>query len=671
MPGNFSPTTTSNFSAAPPKPLADIMSRTLVEISPVQMIAAAAEIMAQARISSLVVVENDVAIGIVTERDILRALITGVEPQATAIRAIMSSPVISAPQEMDYREVYRLLVHHNVRHLLVVDGQGKRTGIVSESNLKSHIGVEFFVRMREVRGAMTSTVITLEPHATVGQAANLMEKHRIGCIIIEQERRPLGIVTERDMVRLYQHGKEITQATLDQVMSSPVYNIDAESSLQQAVHLMHANAVRRIVVVEGEGRIAGLLTQHDIVKRLEGEYVDQFILERRRVESELQKTQSHLNHVLNVSPAATYVMRPNPAHTGEMTVFFATEQITRISGYSLEEMSPPDFWANGLHPDDREAALANQEILLRDGRLEHQYRFRHKNGGWIWIEDRLVAICDEHGKLCEIVGSWLDITQRKQAEQALLKINETLEAKVAQEVSSNREKDHLLIRQSRLAAMGEMLGNIAHQWRQPLNTLALILGNIKDAYEFNELSESYLQEEINKGNEVIKRMSGTIDDFRNFFNPNKQATLAGLLDIVENAHSLVAASFSNHGISVHIDRSRDAEAEIFPNELAQVILNLLANAKEAIIEKKIANGDIRIAIRNSEKQAIITVSDNGGGVPEDLLPKIFEPYFTTKIKGSGIGLYMSKKIVELMNGRIEAHNTDEGLEISIILPGRG
>ncbi|MBS4099501.1 MAG: CBS domain-containing protein [Sulfuricella sp.] len=650
------------------KSLAEIMNQALVEILPAQRIAEAAEIMARSRISSLVVTENDAPVGIVTERDILRALTLGLEPQATEIRAIMSSPVVTAPQDMDYREVYRYLVRHKVRHLLVVDSQGRRAGIVSESDLKSHIGIEFFVRMREVRGAMTTRLITLAEGATVGEAAALMEKHHIGCIIVEREHRPVGIITERDMVRLYQRGREITAAELRGVMSSPVRCVDAESGLQEAVQIMQEGGIRRIVVVDGQGQLSGLLTQHDIVKRLEGEYVDEFIRERRRVETELQKTQAHLAHVLNVSPAATYVMRADPAAPGTMKIAFTTEQITRISGYTLADMIQPGFWENGLHPDDRAAALANQATLVHEGRLEHQYRFRHKDGQWIWIEDRLVANRDEQGNLSEIIGSWLDITYRKQAEQDLRKINETLESKIAEEVAKNREKDHLLIRQSRLAALGEMLGNIAHQWRQPLNTLALILGNIKDAYAFNELTESYLAEVMTMGNQVIKQMSSTIDDFRNFFNPNKQIARTSLLQVVENAHAMMEASLTSHAITVRLDRSTDVEADVFPSELAQVVLNLFSNAKDAITDKGIGSGAIQVAIRTAGKYAVITVSDNGGGAPADVLPKIFDPYFTTKPKGTGIGLYMSKMIVEQMGGHIEARNTAEGLEVSVGLP---
>lgn len=282
-----------------------------------------------------------------------------------------------------------------------------------------------------------------------------------------------------------------------------------------------------------------------------------------------------------------------------------------------------------------------------------------------------LSISPLHGEGGEHLGEITiirDITRQKQNEEALNHLNELLEQRVKDEVSKNREKDHLLIQQSRLAAMGEMLGNVAHQWRQPINALTLVLANIKDAYDFNDLSKEFLDRSVADGQRLIQKMSTTIDDFRNFFNPNKQKSHFSLRLAIEHALQLVEPSFKVHQIAIEFDKRTDVEVEGYPNEFSQVILNLLVNAKEAITGKRIESGVIRIAIRDDGNEAVIAVSDNAGGIPAEILPRIFDPYFTTKEKGSGVGLYMSKMIMGHMNGKIEARNAMTGAEFDVTLP---
>ncbi len=260
------------------------------------------------------------------------------------------------------------------------------------------------------------------------------------------------------------------------------------------------------------------------------------------------------------------------------------------------------------------------------------------------------------------------MTVLEERERELRQLNQTLEQRVNEEAAKNREKDHLMIQQSRLAAMGEMIGNIAHQWRQPINAVNLILANIKDAYEFNELNKEYLDEQVSTGQRIIQRMSGTIDDFRSFFKPSKEKTKFRLCDGVEEAVKMVEQGFQNLNVDIVLVKSGEpCEVLGFPNEFAQVVLNVLANAKDALAEKNIA-GKVQIRIEKDAKTAIVAIRDNGGGIPEEILGKVFDPYFTTKEKGTGIGLYMSKMIMENMGGDISAGNVGDGAEMLIRVP---
>ena len=270
-------------------------------------------------------------------------------------------------------------------------------------------------------------------------------------------------------------------------------------------------------------------------------------------------------------------------------------------------------------------------------------------------------------------NSMMQVLEARSTE--LNELNTTLWQRVNEETSKSRQKDHMLIQQSRLAAIGEMIGNIAHQWRQPINALTLLLANIKDSHEHNELNTDTLDKTVLNGQAIIQRMSTTIDDFRNFFRPNKEKSTFNVKETVEDVMRIMEAAFKNSNISLFVEGNDAATAYGFRNEYAQVLINLLANSKEAMQDMKVADGQkfaegrVLLKISQREEMSEVTVEDNGGGIPSDLLPKIFDPYFTTKEKGTGIGLYMSKVIIETnMGGSIEACNIEGGVRFTIATP---
>lgn len=258
-----------------------------------------------------------------------------------------------------------------------------------------------------------------------------------------------------------------------------------------------------------------------------------------------------------------------------------------------------------------------------------------------------------------------------QEKEQLRLFSETLEQRVKDEVEKNREKDHLLIQQSRLATMGEMISNIAHQWRQPLNTVNLVLANIQDDYQHGELNGETLDRSVKLGSRVIQDMSRTIDDFRDFFRPNKEKKPFQIRKAVTNALALVGASFQRHGVEAEVEGGEEIEVLGFENEYAQVLLNILNNAKDAIVARGVANGRISIRLARVGDVAKLTVSDNGGGIAAEAMERIFDPYFSTREMGTGIGLYMSKMIIEQnMGGQLYARNIPDGAEFTLMLPLR-
>ncbi len=249
-----------------------------------------------------------------------------------------------------------------------------------------------------------------------------------------------------------------------------------------------------------------------------------------------------------------------------------------------------------------------------------------------------------------------DITERKAAVEALARLNAHLEERV-------------LFIQSRQAAMGEMIGNIAHQWRQPLNALAMILANIHDLYEFQELSAETLEQALADGQRLLQKMSSTITDFRDFFRPTKEPVRFSARKQIRQAMLLVEASFKSKSFAIQLDAPEDVTLFGFPNEYSQVLLNVLTNAKDAMEERGLGAGTVQIQLRAEYGYGVVSVSDMGGGVPPAIMDKIFDPYFSTKAMGTGIGLYMSKMIIERnMQGSIDVHNTDTGAEFTIFSP---
>ncbi|MGE4497706.1 MAG: PAS domain S-box protein [Deferribacterales bacterium] len=242
-----------------------------------------------------------------------------------------------------------------------------------------------------------------------------------------------------------------------------------------------------------------------------------------------------------------------------------------------------------------------------------------------------------------------------------------------------REQERMLVQQSKMAAMGEMIGAIAHQWKQPLNAIALIAQCFKDDYDYKELTLEAVNEHVGGILKQVNFMAATIDDFRNFFKPARSMQTFDISTAVSDIVNLMLPQLKVNYIAVYIDNTgtetHGSEVFGYPNEFKQVILNLIANSKDAIAERRnlktLKNseaGIINIKIESSELQVKITFSDNGGGIPEEAMNRLFEPYFTTKGSGSGIGLYMCRTIIEgKMKGRISVRNTDKGAEFTIML----
>jgi len=375
-------------------------------------------------------------------------------------------------------------------------------------------------------------------------------------------------------------------------------------------------------------------------------------------------------------------------------ITYVNDEFCKISGYSKDELIGKNH--NIVRSPDvpKEVFERFWKIILNKKIWKGTVKNRAKDNSIFYVNTTVVPIVDWNGEIVEFVAIRYDVTnsillqeklQKKEKElQALNKdlerrvkeqtkklreLNQTLEKRVESEVEKNRQKDRVMFQQARLASLGEMLGNIAHQWRQPLMELGIIFYKMKQ--ESIKADSKKIEEIYKRGVSIIEKMSQTIVDFQNFFNPDKKMELFNIFKAIKNTILIVEGSLKKSDIDVIVDGDSSLIIKGYKNEFSQVILNLISNAKDALNQKKILNKNIKINIKKDKKIAIIEIVDNGGGIDNKILDKIFEPYFTTKhsSQGTGLGLYMAKMIIEQsMGGELEAENLKDGAKFTIKLP---
>lgn len=250
-------------------------------------------------------------------------------------------------------------------------------------------------------------------------------------------------------------------------------------------------------------------------------------------------------------------------------------------------------------------------------------------------DGKIIHIYASAGILDNIVGGPYKIT-------TISDISETIEARQIQ-----KEQEALLIQQSKLAAMGEMLGHIAHQWRQPLNVINCTTLDIKLKKEMQALCDTTLENSLNSIESLTDQMSETINDFMDFYKPDKQKKLFSLFQSIRNTHHIIAPQLKAYKINFTLNVDESLSLYGPPGEFQQVILNLLTNAKDAFASKESNEKNLSVHAHKSKDAIVLSIEDNAGGIAESIIEKIFEPYFTTKnhLGGTGIGLYISSMII--------------------------
>ncbi|QPK63585.1 EAL domain-containing protein [Methylomonas sp. LL1] len=429
------------------KSIAQLMTRDVVQVSPQTTLGQCAELMARHRISSLIIGEHDLPVGILTERDVVR-LLSQNAPLDQSVSALMTVKLVTVPAETDYRDAYHLFVLHNIRHLVVVEDDGRLAGIVTETDFRRNAGVEEFIGLRTVASIMDQSVLMLAPNSRVIDAAAMMHSRRTSCAVVVEGLKPIGIVTERDMVRLYRH--RAGEVLIRDIMSSPVATAEPEHVVVDVVQRMQIEAIRHLVVVNARGETLAVVTEHDVVKHTEGQYVEllnriiheqvvelelkQAKIDELMLQSALTESEKRLRHLqastindkallrtlIDHIPDLIFLKNTEGVYLGFNKAcegFFGVEESAVVGKTDFDFVNPET--AEFFRQKDREVMVSGQAHINEEWVV-------YPDGHRECLETLKTPYLSEQGELLGMIGISRNITKRKKADRVLRESEEKL-----------------------------------------------------------------------------------------------------------------------------------------------------------------------------------------------------------------------------------------------------
>lgn len=446
------------------------------------------------------------------------------------------------------------------------------------------------------------------------------------------------------------------------------------------------NKVYRIVdtpIIDNNGSISKVKVFHDIT-------------EMKRCENELRLENMFIKSIINSLNSIVLVL------SGEGKIITVNQYMEEITGYQLKDIRGMSYHEIFIPEGKREEIIETSIKTINDITNNNYINpITCKDGKVIIIEWDYNTLKDDDGDITGLVLLGQNISKRLSQEKKLKtkveqlnNMNNMLKAMVRRENDTVKQKEQLLIQQSKMASMGEMLSLIAHQWKQPLNAISLTAQDIVDAFTYKELDDKYLRNNIDTIQGQINFMSRTVDDFNDFLKPSCNKVPFDLNKVIVETFKIISPRLKHSNISYslkcnicnkefntlnllsleYITQCECISIIGYPNEFAHILINLINNSAEAIVDSidkglmDKLSGEITLDILEENGNIIISILDNGGGIPQNIIGDIFNLYFTTKEKGTGIGLYMAKMIIEKhMDGKLYCKNINGGTMFSIKL----
>jgi PAS domain S-box-containing protein len=385
------------------------------------------------------------------------------------------------------------------------------------------------------------------------------------------------------------------------------------------------------------------------------------ILERKEAEEALRESRAKYQAIVDAFDGLIYIC------SQDYHIEYMNRKLIDRTGYD----AAGELCYKVLHDRDSVCPWCVNDRVFA-GETVRWETFSPKDKRWYYVVNVPIRHADgsmsKHSMIIDITDRKLFEEKMERQKKLLEELNDTLEKRVGEEVAKNREKDIMLIQQNRQAALGEMLDHIAHQWKQPLNSISLIIQDLGETASDGELTDELVEETVCKTMALLDHMGQTIDIFRDFYRPDKEKKVFSIKDSIDQALTFIAPAFRFHSVVVELDVDPGLTAFGYPKEYAQVLLNILANARDAFRARRTEKPRVTIRAFAEDSKTIVTITDNAGGIQKAIMGKIFDFYFTTHESsgGTGIGLYMSKNIIEKnMGGTLSAVNTEGGAQFRI------
>lgn len=679
--------------------LGEIVTPNVISVSPASSISESLNLMRDKRISCVVVVEDKCPVGILTERNILWAAAhRGLDFSDRPVSDLMSSPVTTVTENMFIYEAYHLLTKKRMRHLVVVNDLGKAVGVITPSNVVEQLGCDYLSEIKKISQIMNTDVITAPGDLSAREAVRRMADRSISCIVVTRDKRPVGILTERDVVRLLCGAPGLGRLKLYDLMSCPVLSIDLDRPAFEAALIMKKRKVRRLAVVDDDQILKGLVTQSDIINGLESKYVRtlKHVLKEKDVMLEevgrnlVEKT-IFLDNILRSS------MGMGIAATDEsFRVTYFNPAAERFFGVEAKDVIGRDM--REIHVQ-REVDLGRLMRALESVGPEASPEFSlrtERDGEKFTHQARVSGIWDKDLSLCGFVLMVVDVTERERAKEAVATLTHDLENQVVERTKDLSRKARLLERANqRLLSLDELkssfLSSVSHELRTPLTSL-LGFAKLIDrdfAKLFVPLTEgdAALTKKAGRVRQNIdvlvyegERLTRLINDFLDLSKIESgrmewRDSNISLEKIIRNAAKASQGLFTaNPDVILAIDVECGLP-EVFadPDKLEQVLLNLIGNAAKftrqgsvTVSAKRLDNGLVRVG-----------VVDTGEGIPAKDVEKVFDKFHQAgreeeggkAHKGTGLGLAICREIIERYGGRIWAEpGNDRGAAVYFEFP---
>ncbi len=588
------------------------------------------------KLHHIIIIEENKPIGIITERDFVKYFTKNINFSSLAIAHAMTD-IITLHHTRLVEYALSMMIHNNIRKIVVIDNNEEYVGCIEQEDLL--FTLEKNIQEKDIKLYQLThsgnIAVLIDEKSTLKHALDIMTTKQLTSLLVTSNDEAIGTISESDIIKLAQSNVDQNKI-VEEFMHSPIIKIDENKTTDDMMIMMQKNTIRRVVIFNKQDQQNYILTSKDLASTIKGNYTS-------FIESKFFDSRDTFNAL--------------------------SEYVVELIDINNEQVI---FWANNItkenfdiHLDDTVTKLIAKDIweplLLKLSQHNVVYET-------IEIKNRFYQLKGHYGTIIDdnVIKLFLnDVTEVVRLTQELKKENEI--------------KNRLLYEQSKMAAMGEMIGNIAHQWRQPLSIISTGATGMQVQKKFSSLSDEEFDKTCSLIDENAQYLSKTIDDFKNFIKGERKFVKFNLKKQIDSFINLISPSLKKYNLELVLDINDSINLEGYPNELTQCLMNIFNNAKDALVSNVIENRSIFISTFIENDIVFIKIKDNAGGISSEILPRIFELYFTTKkeSQGTGLGLHMTYNlIVDGMNGSITVNNVDYeyknkrylGAEFTISLP---